>query len=325
MKVFNLLLASFSIFFLTACNDDDTYKDSLLEKEAYTGKIYKGVVLQFTDVPVFIRMRRGFTQELIYSAYIERMKLDYKIADGDIEKLESLAREINNSDYDFIVTAGTVATHTMMQLKTDIPLIYMGVNDPYSAGLSLNPEAHTTGTVLPVPLANIFKLMQEMLNTDIERIGIIHYNKEVNAIKIVENTKLYLDGVDLKYKEMILDRPPTSEELEYFMEDIDALFIPNEYLTGQQMPIIYGVAQKKHIPIFCADPFTHGILASAATNYVDVGVETAYLLIEFLNGKKMEEIPTKTMNTVSFYINRRIANSLGLAIPSHIDTIITLD
>ncbi len=321
---FNMLIVCLLLVSLSACNDEKVTKNKsetqVAEYVIPKGKNFKGVQLQFADIDTFTKMREGLIKELTRQGYKDgTIVIDMVSADGDLVELERLAQELATSNYDFIIPTGTPATQALVRSKTKLPIIYMGLSDPYTAEISVRPDADTTGTLMPITLTNTFKVIKQ-LSPEIESFGFIHYNQEASAITTLSNAKSYLNMAKITSKETIIYDSSDVEELaRNIIQEVDALFILNESLIQKDMPLISKLALEAKKPIYCAydvRSFT-GCLATVSSDPVNVGVITGELLIKYLAGKPIEEIAAKqVVFDNATYINRSVAEKLGIEIPS---------
>ena len=92
----------------------------------------------------------GFVRELIRIGYVEGNNINYTVyaADGAIDRLPQLAREMVAASPDVIVGSGSPVAHALGEVTTNIPIVMTVVGDPIALGLSnsmSNPSRNFTG------------------------------------------------------------------------------------------------------------------------------------------------------------------------------------
>ena len=92
----------------------------------------------------------GFKQGMRELGYVEgqNVTIEYRFADGKVERLPDLAAELVRLKLDCIVTAGTPATHAAKQATSTIPIVMGNVDDPIAQGFAASlarPGGNITG------------------------------------------------------------------------------------------------------------------------------------------------------------------------------------
>ena len=91
-----------------------------------------------------------FRQGMRELGYVEgkNLVIEWRSAEGNIERLPGLATELVNLKVDVIVAAGTAATRAAQKATTTIPIVMGGVGDPVGSGLVKSlarPAGNITG------------------------------------------------------------------------------------------------------------------------------------------------------------------------------------
>jgi putative ABC transport system substrate-binding protein len=96
----------------------------------------------------------AFRQALAARGYVEgrNLKVEYRFADGMLDRLPALARDLVRSGVALVVTVGggTSTTRAVRGVSTTIPVVFVTGSDPVGVGLvpRLNrPANNTTGAM----------------------------------------------------------------------------------------------------------------------------------------------------------------------------------
>jgi putative ABC transport system substrate-binding protein len=95
--------------------------------------------------------REAFLQGLRDLGYVEGQNIiiEYRMADGNIERLPELAAELVHLDVDLIVAVATPAGRAAQQATKTIPIVVNAMDDPVQDGLVASfarPGGNVTGT-----------------------------------------------------------------------------------------------------------------------------------------------------------------------------------
>jgi putative tryptophan/tyrosine transport system substrate-binding protein len=122
----------------------------LVARAQQAGKVWRIGILDTTSVALnaanFDALRQGLRQH----GYIEGQNLviDYRSADGRVERFPDLAAELVHLKVDLIVTRGTPAVVAVKNATKTIPVVMAASGDPIGAGVVAGlarPGANVTG------------------------------------------------------------------------------------------------------------------------------------------------------------------------------------
>jgi putative tryptophan/tyrosine transport system substrate-binding protein len=102
------------------------------------------------------RIGDAFRQGLRERGYVadQSIVIEYRSADGKVDRLGALAAEFVRLKVDCIVAAGTQATQAAKQATGAIPIVMAAASDPVGAGLITSlarPGGNVTGSTLLAP------------------------------------------------------------------------------------------------------------------------------------------------------------------------------
>lgn len=291
--------------------------------EKSSGKIKVGVI-QLIENGAFNDMKDGFIEELRAKGYTEdKCDIVVKSAQGDTATLNTICQEMVDSRMDLVATIATPATQAMVNMDSDIPVVFISVSDPVAAGVTSNmekPDKNATGTSNAIPVSDIFNL-SDSLTPGNKTYGLIYNTGEVNSVNTVKDAKSYLDGKGLKYVEAVVTNSSEIQQAaESLVGSVDAIFVPNDSVVQSGMAQITEITRKNKIPVYACSATTvqSGAFATVAMNDKQIGSQSADMAVEILGGRKVADVPSVVVPASGTVINQNTMEALGVTIPDSV-------
>ena len=291
--------------------------------EKSSGKIKVGVI-QLIENGAFNDMKDGFIEELRAKGYTEdKCDIVVKSAQGDTATLNTICQEMVDSKMDLVATIATPATQAMVNMDSDIPVVFISVSAPVAAGVTSSmekPDKNATGTSNAIPVSDIFNL-SDSLTPGNKTYGLIYNTGEVNSVNTVKDAKSYLDGKGLKYVEAVVTNSSEIQQAaESLVGSVDAIFVPNDSVVQSGMAQITEITRKNKIPVYACSATTvqSGAFATVAMNDKQIGSQSADMAVEILGGKKVADVPSVVVPASGTVINRNTMEALGVTIPDSV-------
>ena len=265
--------------------------------------------------------RRGM-REL---GYVEgkNVVIEWRSAEGNLERLPGLASELVNLKVDVIVTAGAPATRAAQKATTTISIVMGSVGDPVGTGLTKSlarPDGNITG--LSGMAGDVSPKQLEMLLDMVPRLSrvalLINPSNSANikGLEIVEAA-----GQKLGVKILRADAR-TPQEIEnafswVHQQNAGALMMWTEPLFLQQKSQIAELTAKHRLPAMAGDRMFSeaGVLMSYGANITDQYRRAATYVDKIFKGAKPADLPIEQPTKFELVINRKTARALGLTIP----------
>ena len=232
---------------------------------------------------------------------------------------EKLVSEKN----DILVGITTPATLSLANATKDIPIIMAGITYPVEAGLIASEEKpgnNITGVSDRTPIKQQLELMKEII-PNLKKIGLLYTSSEDNSIKQIEEAKKYAAELGLEVKlASIANSNDIQQVTESLASEVQAIFVPIDNTIASAMATVVKVTDKFKIGVFpSADTMVAdgGVLGLGVDQY-QIGVETARVIVDVLNGKKPADTPIVLANEGVIYLNEEKAKELGIEIPENI-------
>lgn len=292
-------------------------------KEKKDDVLHVGIV-QMIDNGAFTDMREGFIDELRAKGYSEdKLEITYKNAQGDATNLNTICQEMVDSKVDLVATIATPAAQAMVNLDSDIPVIFISVSNPVGAGIISDmdaPDKNATGTSNAIPVNQIFELSNK-LTPGCKTYGFLYNTSEVNSVSTAANAKEYLEANGCTVVESVVTNSSEIQQAaQTLVGKVDAIFVPNDSMIQSAMPLVAEVAREAKIPVYgsSAVMVDSGAFATIAISDKEIGSISADMAIQYLEGTAIKDIPSVVVPASSTIINQQTADALGLTFSDEI-------
>src|SRR5262245_37939804 len=281
-----------------------------------------GILLLTTRVLAAVDHFRSGLREL---GYVEGQSvlLEYRAAEGKVERLPELARELVAAGVDVIFTANAPAALAAKRATSTIPVVFAGVPDPVGAGLVASlawPGGNVTGVALeatPEQAAKQLELLKEVAPS-VTRLGIFGapgFTGSPRYRPVVESAmaKLGLDSVSADVR-TVADLDAAFDTLARARVDALWLLGPAAFQGRER---IAAYALKNRLPAVAAYrefPDAGGLLSFGTSRAQNHRRAAAYV-DRILKGAKPADLPVEQPTKFELVINLKTAKTLGLTIP----------
>ena len=247
-------------------------------------------------------------------AQFEGEQYQVKVYNGqnDGSVLNQIGTEIVSEEYDIIIPIATNAAQIMVTAAegTDIPIVFAAVSDPAGAGLTGIPTV--TGVSDALNTAFIMDMMFAA-QPDIQTVGLLYSNSEINSEAPIAEAKAYLDAKGIAYLEKTGNN---SGEIITAASDlvgrVDAVFTPTDNIVMAAEASIAEIFNEAGIPHYTgADSFvTAGAFATCGVNYTELGTKAGQMALEILNGGEIGEFVIMDGGIIT--VNTETAETVGI-------------
>ena len=285
---------------------------------------YQVGIIQFVDDASLNQIEQNIEKEL--TAKSEEGEDTY-VFDGyvyngqaDSTTLNQITTQLIDDGVDVIVPIATPAAQIVQAATEDnqIPVVFSAESDPVGAGLAESmdaPGANITGTSDALNTNAILDLMF-VANPDIKKVGLLYSQSEDSSKKPIEDAKAYLDEKGIEYVEKTgtNNTEVTQAADALIAAGVDAVFTPTDNTVMTAELAIYEKFIEAGIPHYCgADSFAlNGAFCGYGVDYAKLGVETADMVIEVLQGADPATTPIKTFDNGIATVNTETAEALGI-------------
>lgn len=269
-------------------------------------------------------LTEAFRQGLHDLGYVEghNIRLAYRFAEGQYERLPELAAELIRLPVDVLVTDGPGAVAAKHATDT-IPIVFAAFSNPVEEGLVASlarPGGNVTG-FSPMALELAGKRL-ELLREFVP--GILHmaivWNPDCldHAIQVTEIQALAArGGIHLEVAEV---RSPQEFDRAFqtmIDKGVGAAIMLDDAMFYNERTRILELAAKSQMPAMYGHRgyVEAGGLLSYGSNYTELFRRAATFVDQILKGAKPGELPVEQPTKFALVINLKTANALGLTIP----------
>src|SRR5712692_6401520 len=267
----------------------------------------------------------AFRQGLRELGYVEgkNIVIEYRYAEGKLDRLPALAAELVRLKVDIIVSTGPTVTRAGKEATSTIPIVMAFDTDPVGNGFVASlarPGGNITGlsSLAPEISGKQLELLKEIVPR-LSRVAVFGSSRVAGNAQALRETETAAQAlqVQLKYTEVL---GPTDIETAFrdaVKAHVDAVLVLNNTVFTARRTQAADLAIKSRLPaIFVAAEFVEaGGLMSYGVSITDLFRRAATYVDKILKGAKPADLPVEQPVRFDLVINARTAKALGLTIP----------
>jgi ABC-type uncharacterized transport system substrate-binding protein len=270
----------------------------------------------------------AFRQGLSDHGYVEgrNIIIEYRTAEGRIERFPDLARELLGLKVDLIVAGATPTARGARQATATVPIVAFAMGDPVGDGLVASlarPGGNVTGLTFlgPQLVPKRLELLKELLPRA-SRVAVLWHPGAFADRTMSDMWKETEAGAQALRVQLHRVEVRHAEDLEgafarMARERADAvLLFPSTLLFNERARIV-ALAAKHRVPaMFNAREFVErGGLIGYGASLADLTRRAGTYVARILKGTRPGDLPVEQPNTFELSINLKTAKTLGLAVP----------
>ena len=287
-----------------------------------------GVLMPFAETDRELKRElAAFVRQLNELGWVEdrNLRIDYRWAAGDVQRLQVMAKELVALQPDIIFTRSTPATAALLKQTHTIPVVFATVSDPVGERFveSLaRPGSNVTGfTNVESSLTGKWLELLKEVAPSIKRVAFIfdpqlapgggsYYTSLIGASArsfAVEPTAAPIhDAVEIERAIGEFVREPNA-----------GLIVLPDATTNIHRRLIVALAARYRVPAIYEfrNMVVEGGLISYGVDVVDQFRQAAGYVDRILNGEKPAQLPVQTPTKYELAINLKTAKALGLEVP----------
>ena len=240
------------------------------------------------------------------------ISISYDNGQNDASMLNQIGTQVVSDGVDMIIPIATTAAQCMVTAAegSNIPIVYAACSDPESAGLTGIPTVTGVSDALNTPF--ILDMMFAA-QPDIQTVGLLYSNSEVNSATPIAEAKAYLDAKGIPYIEKT--GTTSGEILEAaasLVGRVDAVFTPTDNAVMATEAAVAELLNGDGIAHYTgADSFVlSGAFTTCGVNYTELGTKVADIAFDILQGGEVGDFHVMDGGIIT--VNTETAAAIGI-------------
>ena len=270
----------------------------------------------------------AFRQGLRDLGYIEgkNIIIDWRFADGEVDRLSALAAELLRLKVDFIVTQGPAVTRQAKQATSTIPIVMLFDNDPVGSGVVVSlarPGGNITGlsTLAPELSGKQLELLNEIV-PKLSRLAVFGNSNEPGNAQALKALELAAAGFKIQLQSLdVLNLKDIENSFQAARKQRAGavVVLTGPTITAHRTEVV-NLAAKNRLPTmyFRADFVEAGGLMTYSVNYNDLARRAANYVDKILKGAKPADLPVEQPTKFELVVNLKTAKQINLTIPQKV-------
>jgi putative tryptophan/tyrosine transport system substrate-binding protein len=250
------------------------------------------------------------------------VRIDYRSAGGDANRLRKDAAELVALGPDVILTFGSFTVPPVLQATRTVPIVFALVVDPVGAGLvesMAHPGGNATGfTSFEYSLSAKWLELLKEIAPHVTRVAVIRdptRGPGIGQFAVIQSVGQPL-GVELRPINA-LDTAEIERAIAAFARSSNGGLIVTVGGSGFHRDLIVPLAARHRLP--AVYPFRYfvadGGLISYGPNSIDLVRRAAGYVDRMLKGEKPADMPVQAPTKYELILNLKTAGALGLTVP----------
>jgi putative ABC transport system substrate-binding protein len=250
------------------------------------------------------------------------VKIEYRWAEGQNERVAAYAAEFVAQKVDVIVSSGPAA-YAAAKAAPETPVVAASIGDPVKAGVAqslAHPGGNLTGSsIQTTDLApKRIQLLREIA-PGVRRLAVMGYAQGYAGE--MESAEAYAKTLNLDVTALPLKTPADiAPAFESVRDRADGVYLAITPFTTVNRAQIIGLALDARLPIVTGlkEYVASGALVSYGTDFEDVFRRAGDAVDRILRGAMPGDLPIQQSTKFDLAVNLKTAKALDLAIPSTI-------
>jgi putative ABC transport system substrate-binding protein len=264
-------------------------------------------------------------RELTRLGYVEDRNIGYEVrgADGDLDRLAPLARELVATRPDVLIGSASQAAAALQGATRDIPIVMTAVGDPVALGLSgsmSRPTQNVTGFTISTLTLAAKRL--ELLHSTVPTLSKVAYlwvpgNPLATLFEAHVRAAADVLGVSLVSLPLASEADIPAVFARADAERVSAVLVESDPLTLRFSANIADECLVRDLPSMHSWPMEarNGALMSYGPAEIENNSRAALYVDRILRGAKIADLPFEEPAQFKLVVNLRTARAIKLTLP----------
>ena len=262
----------------------------------------------------------GLKESLAKHGFKQGKNINYVIADVGFNTslIPQMLFKLKSDNPKVMVVMTTPVAQIAKNSIKDIPLVFVDITDPVSAGLLKSEhqiDGNMTGASERQDLGLVLKTAKQML-VDAKRVGILYSTAESNDLALVNMLKKAALEQNIQVVAIAVNQPrDVQQSMQSFKGKVDFIYVGTSGVIQPTLPVIVAEADKMGIPVFNADSEAvkdNLVLASIGVDYKQVGASAGDIIAYLLKNNQLLAPTYPSAKDHQIYISKTRALKLGI-------------
>ena len=258
--------------------------------------------------------------------YIEgkNIIIEYRQAEGKLDRLPALVAELVRLKVDVIVTTGPVSTRPAKEATATIPIVMAQDADPVGNGFVASlarPGGNITGlsTLAPEIRGKQLEILREVVSK-LSRVAVLGTSTQPGYAQVLKEIELAAGALKVKVQYLDVLDPKDIETgfraASKGLADAVLMMVQGTFAVPRRKEIA-ELAVKNRLPAIYGgrEQVEAGGLMSYGVNLLDLDRRAATYVDKILKGRKPADLPVEQPIKFELVINLKAAKQIGLTIP----------
>ncbi len=293
-----------------------------------SSKIPRIGCLNTTSLSAMAERIQAFRQGLREIGYVEgkNIFIEWRHAEGKLDRLPALAVELVRLKVDIIVSTGPTVTRAAKGETSTIPIVMAFDTDPVGNGFVASlarPGGNITGLsgLSPELSGKQLELLKEIVPS-LSRVAVLRTSTRPGTAQELKEIELAAGAfkVKLQYLDILDHKDIETAFRAASKERADAVLVLASTVAAAHRKELAELAIKSRLPAiyFRPDFVVDGGLMSYGASFTDMDRRAATYVDKILKGRTPADLPVEQPIKFEFIINLKAAKQIGLTIPPNV-------